>query len=139
MATAHVSRRTFKENLEHVMASVSWPNVKSPRAQRVAAEFMRRTGSKSMDETSFSYDGIQVIADVLERARSTDPEALVDAIKKTNFTDPIMVSADPIRFDEIGENIDAATAMVQILENTPQVVWPRDAAHARLVFPRPKG
>lgn len=128
----------LKENLEHVMAAVPWPNVKSPRTQRVAEEFAKRTGGKGMDETSFSYDGIQVIANVLERARSTDPDALVDAIKKTDFKDPIMVSSGPIRFDEIGENVGAATAMVQILKNKPLVVWPKEAAQAPLVFPRTK-
>jgi branched-chain amino acid transport system substrate-binding protein len=128
----------LKENLEYVMASVPWPNVKSPRTQRVGEEYARRTGGKGMDETSFSYDAIQVIADALERARSTDPDALVEAIRKTSFTDPIMVSAGPIRFDEIGENVGATTAMVQILKNKPLVVWPRDAAQAPLVFPRPK-
>ncbi len=128
----------LKENLEYVMASVPWPNVKSPRTQRVAEEYAKRTGGKSMDETSFSYDAIQVIADALERARSTDPDALVEAIRTTNFTDPIMVSAGPIRFDEIGENVGATTAMVQILKNKPLVVWPREAAQAPPVFPRPK-
>jgi hypothetical protein len=49
-----------------------------------------------------------------------------------------MVSAGPIRFDEIGENVSATTAMVQILKNKPLVVWPRDAAQAPPVFPRPR-
>jgi branched-chain amino acid transport system substrate-binding protein len=91
-----------------------------------------------MDETAFSYDAIQVIADVLERARSTDPAALVDAIRRTSFGDPIMISAGPIRFNESGDNAAATTAMVQILKNKPVVVWPREMAQERMVFPRPK-
>jgi len=128
----------LKENLEHVLVSVPWPNPKSARTQKVGEEFGKRTGGKSMDETAFTYDGIQVAGDVLERARSTDPDALVEAIRKTNFANPIMVSAGPIRFDDGGENLAATTAMVQILKNKPQVVWPKDAAQAQLVFPRPK-
>lgn len=128
----------LKAHLEYVMASVPWPNVKSPRTQKAAEEFMKRTGGKGMDETSFSYDGIQVIADVLERARSVDADALVDAIKKTAFNDPIMVSAGPIRFNDVGENVGATTAMVQIVKNKPLVVWPKDGAQAQPVFPRPK-
>jgi branched-chain amino acid transport system substrate-binding protein len=128
----------LKEHLEYVMASVPWPNPRSSRAQKVADEYWKRTGGKGMDETSFSYDGIQVIADVLERARTTDSDALVDAIKKTNFTDPIMVSSGPIRFNETGENVNATTAMIQILKNKPLVVWPKEGAQAQVVFPRPK-
>ena len=128
----------LKAYLEYVMASVPWPNVKSPRTQKVAEEFAKRTGGKGMDETSFSYDGIQVIADVLERARSVEADALVDAIKKTAFNDPIMVSAGPIRFNDVGENVGATTAMVQIFKSKPLVVWPKDGAQAQPVFPRPK-
>jgi branched-chain amino acid transport system substrate-binding protein len=120
------------------MASVPWPNPKSARTQKVAEEYAKRTGGKGMDETSFSYDGIQVIADALERARASESDALVDAIRKTNLADPIMVSAGPIRFNEIGENVNATTAMVQILKNKPLVVWPKDGAQTQVVFPRPK-
>jgi len=128
----------LKENLEHVMASVPWPNVKSARTQKVGEEYARRTSGKGMDETSFSYDGIQVIADTFERARSTDSDALVDALRKTNLGEPIMLSAGPIRFSESGENVNATTAMVQILKNKPLVVWPKESAQAAPVFPRPK-
>ena len=75
---------------------------------------------------------------MLERARTTDSDALVDAIKKTNFTDPFMVSSGPIRFSETGENVNATTAMIQILKNKPLVVWPKEGAQAQVVFPRPK-
>jgi ABC-type branched-subunit amino acid transport system substrate-binding protein len=128
----------LREHLDYVMVSVPWPNFKSPKMQRVAEEFAKRTGGKSLDETAFSYDGIQVIADVVERARSTDADTLVDAIKNTNFNDPIMVSAGPIRFNESGDNLNAATAMVQILKNKPLIVWPREIAQAPVVFPRPR-
>jgi len=49
-----------------------------------------------------------------------------------------MVSAGPIRFNDVGENVGATTAMVQIVKNEPLVVWPKDGAQAAPVFPRPK-
>ncbi len=128
----------LREHLEYVMVSVPWPNVQSPHTQKVAEEYMKRTGGKSMDETAFTYDAIQVIANVCERAKSTDPDALVEAIKQTNFANPIMISAGPIRFNESGDNVNATTAMVEILKNKPLVVWPKELAQARFVFPRPK-
>jgi ABC-type branched-subunit amino acid transport system substrate-binding protein len=81
---------------------------------------------------------MQIIADVLERAKSTEPDTIVDALKKTSFTGGLMVSTGPVVFNEIGDNPNASTAMIQILGQKPVVVWPRDAAEQKLVFPRPK-
>jgi branched-chain amino acid transport system substrate-binding protein len=130
---------TLKEHLEFVMDNVPWVNFKNPRARQVAEEYGRRSGGKTFDTNSgFSYDGIHVIADVLERAKSTEPDAIVEAMKKTSFTGGLMVSTGPVVFNEIGDNPNASTAMIQILGQKPVVVWPKDAAEQKLVFPRPK-
>jgi branched-chain amino acid transport system substrate-binding protein len=119
--------------------NVPWPNGKNPRTQKVAEEYAKRTGGKNLDTNAgYSYEAIIIMADVLERAKSTDADALVDAIKKTNIKDPLMVSGGPITFNEVGDNPNAATAMIQILGQKPVVVWPRDAAVQKYVFPRPK-
>ena len=70
--------------------------------------------------------------------KAAESNALVDAIRKTSFDDPIMISSGPIRLNEIGENVGAMTAIVQILKNRPLVVWPREMAQAPMVFPRPR-
>lgn len=129
----------LKELIEYVMDCVPWPNFKNPRTRQVAEEYARRSGGKTFDTNSgYSYEAILIIADVLERARSTDPDAVVDAIRKTNLKDPLMVAAGPIVFNEIGDNPNASTAMIQILGQKPVVVWPREAAEQKYVFPRPK-
>jgi branched-chain amino acid transport system substrate-binding protein len=129
----------LKELIEYVMDCVPWPNFKNPRTRQVAEEYARRSGGKTFDTNSgYSYEAILIIADVLERARSTDPDAIVEAIRKTNLKDPLMVAAGPIVFNEIGDNPNASTAMIQILGQKPVVVWPREAAEQKYVFPRPK-
>ncbi len=129
----------LKELIEHVMDSVPWPNHKNPRTQRVAEEYAKRSGGKNFDTNSgYSYEAILVMADVLERAKSTDPDVIVDAIKKTNLKDPLMVSSGPIVFNEVGDNPNVSTAMIQILGQKPVVVWPKDAAAQKFAFPRPK-
>jgi branched-chain amino acid transport system substrate-binding protein len=129
----------LKENLEYVMASNPWPNFKHPKAQKLAEEYLKRSGGKTLDTNSgYSYDGIHVIADVLERAKSTEPDAVVDALRKTSYKDNLMVSTGPIMFNEIGDNPNASPAMIQILKQKPLVVWPKEMALAKLVFPRPK-
>jgi branched-chain amino acid transport system substrate-binding protein len=129
----------LKENLEYVMASNPWPNFKNARTRQVAEEYTKRSGGKTFDTNSgYSYDGMFVLADTLERAKSTDPDTVVDALKKTRFTGGLMVYGGPIMFNEIGDNPNAIPAMIQILGQKPVVVWPKDVAAEKLVFPRPK-
>ena len=129
----------LKEHLEYVMDSVPWPNFKNPRARKLAEDYLKRSGGKTLDTNSgYSYDGMLIIADVLERAKSTDPDTIVDAIKKTRFTANLMVSTGPVVFNELGDNPNASTALIQILGQKPVVVWPKEAAEQKAVFPRPK-
>jgi branched-chain amino acid transport system substrate-binding protein len=125
--------------IEHVMDNVPWPNFKNPETRRVAEAYAKRSAGKTFDTNSgYSYEAILVLADVFERAKSTDPDTVVQAIKTTSFKNPLMVSAGPVQFDDVGDNANASTAMIQILHGRPAVVYPKDAAEAKFVFPRPK-
>jgi branched-chain amino acid transport system substrate-binding protein len=125
--------------IEHVMDAVPWPNYVNPRTQRIAAEFAKRSNGRTFDTSgAYTYEAMLVIADVLERARSIDPDALVAAIKKTSFAGGITVASGPVVFNEIGDNPNASTSLIQVLGQRPRVVWPKDAAEQRFVFPRPK-
>jgi branched-chain amino acid transport system substrate-binding protein len=129
----------LKELIEGVMDPVPWPNYRNPRTERAAAEYVKRSNGKSFDTNSgYSYEAVIVMADVFERAKSTEADAVVDAIRKTRFTDNLMVATGPVIFNEIGDNPNASTAMIQILGGKPVVVWPREAAAQKYVFPRPR-
>jgi branched-chain amino acid transport system substrate-binding protein len=130
----------LKEDLEYVLDSVPWPNFKNPRTKTVAEEYLKRSGGKTFDTNSgYSYDGMFVIADILERAaKLDDPDAIVEAMKKTNYTGGLMQYGGPIHFNEIGDNPNAIPTMIQILGQKPVAVWPKDAALQKFVFPRPK-
>jgi hypothetical protein len=80
-----------------------------------------------------------LIADFLERAKSTNADTIVEAIKKTNYAAGLMQYAGPVVFNEIGDNSNAIPTMIQILGQKPVAVWPREAALQKFVFPRPKG
>jgi branched-chain amino acid transport system substrate-binding protein len=142
----------LKEQVEFVMDNVPWPNFKNAKTRQVAEEYAKRTvdaanpRGKTFDTNSvFSYDGMTLIADVLERAGRDglrldkwDPDAVVEAIKKSRFTGGLAVSTGPVVFNETGDNPNASTALIQILGQKPVVVWPKDAAEQKLVLPRPK-
>jgi branched-chain amino acid transport system substrate-binding protein len=129
----------LKDDLEYVMSSLPWANFKDPRTQKVAQDYLKRSGGKTFDTNSgYSYDGMMLIADVLERAKSTDPDAIVEALRKSSWTGGLMQYAGPVTFNELGDNPNAVTTMVQILGGKPVAVWPREAALQKFVFPRPK-
>jgi branched-chain amino acid transport system substrate-binding protein len=130
----------LKEDVEYVMVSNPWANFKNPKTNQVAEEYRKRSNGKTFDTNSgYSYDAVHLIADVLERAASVDdPDAIVDAIKKSSFGGGLMQYAGPIVFNDLGDNPNAVTTMTQILGQKAVAVWPRDAALAKLVFPRPK-
>ena len=129
----------LKQDLEYVMASVPWPNFKNPRTVGVAEEYRKRAAGKTFDTNSgYSYDGMFVIADVLERAKSTEADAIVEALKKTNYSAGLMQYGGPIVFNEIGDNPNAIPTMIEILGQKPVAVWPKEAALQKFVFPRPK-
>jgi len=129
----------LKDDLEYVLNSTPWANFKNPRTQKVAEEYLKRSGGKTFDTNSgYSYDAVSLIADVLERAKSTDPDAIVDAIRKSNWTAGLMQYAGPVIFNELGDNPNAVTTLLQILGQKPVAVWPKEAALQKFVFPRPK-
>ncbi|HKC07199.1 MAG TPA: ABC transporter substrate-binding protein [Methylomirabilota bacterium] len=129
----------LKEDLDYVMSSLPWANFKNPRTQAVAADYLKRSNGKTFDTNSgYSYDGMMLIADVLERAKSTDPDAIVEALRTSNWSGGLMQYAGPVVFNEIGDNPNAVTTMIQILAGKPVAVWPREAAVSKFVFPRPK-
>jgi len=131
--------KQLKELIEYVMDAAPWPNYKSPLVQKVAAEFAKRSNGRHFDASgAYTYEAVQVIGDVLERAAATDPDAIVAAIKKTNFTGGVTIGNGPVVFNDIGDNPNASTALVQILNQKPRVVWPREFAEEKFVFPRPK-
>jgi branched-chain amino acid transport system substrate-binding protein len=130
----------LKEDLEYVLTSVPWANFKNPKTNAVAADYRKRSGGKTFDTNSgYSYDAVFVIADILERATSlTDPDAIADAMKSTNFSGGLMQYGGPVAFNELGDNGNAIPTMIQILNQKPVAVWPKDAALQSFVFPRPK-
>ena len=129
--------RTLGKLAEFTMANAPWYNPKSPLTAKVAADYEKRFGDQLTTESAWAYQGVMVIADILERAGSTDPDTFVEAARKTNIKDHI-TSGGPIQFDEHGDNTGASTAMVQIRGARARVVFPKEMAELKVVYPIPK-
>ncbi len=129
--------RTLGKLAEHTLANAPWYNPRSSLTQMVAADYEKRYGDPLTTESAWAYQGVMTIADILERARTTDPDTFVEVARKTNIKEHV-ISSGPIQFDERGDNIGASTAMVQIRDGRPRVVYPKLMAEIPVVYPIPK-
>ena len=130
--------RDMKVLADYVMDNVPWYNPIGKMYKEVNAAFSKKYPGKYIDTNSgYAYLGVLVIADALERAKSTKAEDIVAALKKTYLKQDLMVGL-AVAFDERGDNINADTAMIQTLGGSIKVVMPTKASEAKYVFPMPK-
>ncbi len=118
-----------------------WPNPQSPVYQRATRIYKNRYGQNIDSNSGYAFLAIQVMADALERAGSTKAGALVKALRATDFKHPLMVGG-PVKFAPNGDNLNATTAMLQVLPNPDvhqrvKIVLPETFAQAKWVFPVP--
>jgi branched-chain amino acid transport system substrate-binding protein len=127
----------------YVMVNVPWINPNSPVYQQANAAFQKAHNRYLDTNSGYAYAGVQVIADVIERAGSTDPEKILAATRQTNFKDHPVVGG-PIQFDEKGDNTGALTALIQVqpdddLLKRVKIVAPKEFAQSdKIVFPAPQ-
>jgi len=84
-------------------------------------------------------DCLQVLADAINRAASTKPQALRRALLATDVPGAQMVAPrDGVQVDpDTGQNIRARGIIVQLQGGRFRVVWPRDFATAEVRWPAP--
>ncbi|OGP88845.1 MAG: hypothetical protein A2156_07580 [Deltaproteobacteria bacterium RBG_16_48_10] len=122
---------------DYVMDNAPWPNPKSPRFKEINERFAKLYPGKYLDGNSgYGYLAVMVIADALERAKSTKPEALVEALRTMNYRQDIMVGG-AVQFTANGDNRGANTAFMQVLKGEVKVVLPKEFAQADYIFPTP--
>lgn len=121
---------------EYVMDGNYQANPLSPLAKKMLGHYQSLYGHKMPPSAVFAYEPVYVIADALERAKSTDREALRKALAKTNLKKHVLPQG-PIVFDADGQNKNAQIALTQVLGGRIKVVWPEQYAEAKLVFPMP--
>ena len=130
--------RDMKALSDYVMDNVPWYNPAGKLYKQVNAEFSKKYPGKYIDTNSgYAYLGVMVIADALERAKSTKPENIVAALRKTYLKQDLMIGG-AVTFDQKGDNVNADSAVVQIFEGSIKVVLPQKAAEAKYVYPMPK-
>jgi branched-chain amino acid transport system substrate-binding protein len=130
-----------------IFDEVEWnTDVNKPAAKPANEKFKKKYGYDLTGESVDAYVAMYVIADALERAASTEPAKIRDALAATNLTTGpgMVVSYDGVQFDETGQNKNAGIVIVQVanVNGKPDrvTVWPKSARRAGYVpaFPANK-
>jgi len=98
--------------------------------------YKAKTGRDLDDTSARNMQSFLALADALNRAGSTEPEKIRDALTKTDLKpEQLMMGYDGVKFDETGQNILASTYLIQLKDKAYQLVWPDKAAAAKLDWP----
>jgi branched-chain amino acid transport system substrate-binding protein len=98
--------------------------------------FKKKTGFDMDDTSGRNMQATFVLADAIDRAGSTKAEAIQAALQKTDLKpDRLMMGYRGVKFDDTGQNILAATYLIQLQGDKYVAVWPEQSATAKLLLP----
>jgi branched-chain amino acid transport system substrate-binding protein len=120
---------------ENMMDYNHWFNPKSAKAQDMKKR-VEAAGTLFTFEVYLTYNSVMLLADALERAKSTDKDKLIEALTTSTWSTDI-VPYGPTKFVN-GQNQGGKAAALQAQKGDIQVVHPAAFASASAVFPKPK-
>jgi branched-chain amino acid transport system substrate-binding protein len=133
-ASSYKFVKDFPDAAKYIMDCNHWFNPNSAKAQ----ELKKRVEDKGQFftyELYLNYSAVQLVADALERAASTDRAKLTAALESSTFSSPIMPYG-PTKFVN-GQNQGAGPLNTQVLDNDIKAILPPEFANAKAVFPMP--
>ncbi len=110
-----------------------------PLVGKVNELFKKKYGIDMSENAARSFMAPFVLAEAMNRAKSTDPEAVVKALHETNIPgNQTIYPWEGIKFDpQTNQNIYARGTLVQILNQEYVTIWPFDSASKQVVWPFP--
>lgn len=135
--------KTLGKDAEYIISRSVWSEdlmVKKPVAKTVNDMYKAKYGVNMNENSARSFTGMIILADAINRAGKTDPEAIKKAILETQVpAEQLVLAWEGIKFDPSnGQNILGRAVMVQILNGKYQTVWPFEVAAAQIVWPYPE-
>jgi branched-chain amino acid transport system substrate-binding protein len=127
--------KTLGKLADGPLSFVPWydPNKKVSK-QLEAALAQKYPGVNLNTNHIYTFEALMVASDAFKRAKSTDPKALADAIRKTDIKDN--VSTGPgISFNEKGQNDKLKNSAIQNRGGKLVTVAPQGATNAKAEWP----
>jgi branched-chain amino acid transport system substrate-binding protein len=125
---------------DYVFSAASWNNdINCGEVPKIAEAYEKRYGEFLMEHAGEAYVMIWVIADALERAASSEPAKVRDAIVKTNLTKGpgSVMPGCHVEFDDRGWNKHVHPVILQWQKGQLRTVHPESDARVKPVWPVP--
>jgi branched-chain amino acid transport system substrate-binding protein len=102
-----------------------------PAIPTVNALYKAKSGKDLNDNTARQVTAVEVLADAINRAGSTDPDKLQKALIATDVPgDQLIVPWKGVKFDETGQNTEATPVIQQVQGGHYVTIFPFDVAVA---------
>ena len=131
-ASSYKFLKEFPDAANGIIDCNHWFNPKDKRA----AELRKRVEAKGLFftyEVFNTYTAVRLLADAIERAKSSDRAAINNALETSTFADHFMPYG-PTKFVN-GQNQGAQPLMTQVIKGDIRVIVPRDYRQAEPIFP----
>ena len=128
------------KDADYVFSVASWNNdINCSEVSKIAETYEKKYGEFLMEHAGEAYVMIWVSADAIERAASTDPLKVRDAMAKTNLTKGpgSVMPGCHVEFDDNGWNKRVHPVMTQWQNGKLRCVAPESDARVKPVFPIP--
>jgi len=128
------------KDADYVFSAASWNNdINCVDVSRIADSYEKRYGEFLMEHAGEAYVMMWVIADAIDRAASTDPAKVRDAMAKTNLTKGpgSVMPGCHVEFDDKGWNKNVHPVMVQWQGGKLRCVYPESDARVKPAWPIP--
>jgi branched-chain amino acid transport system substrate-binding protein len=131
-ASSYKFLKEFPDASNGIIDCNHWFNPKDKRS----ADMRKRVEAKGLFfsyEVFMAYTATRLLADAIERAKSTDRAAINEALASSTFSDHIMPYG-PTKFVN-GQNTGARPLMTQVIKGDIRVIIPREYREADPIFP----
>ncbi|MBR0786435.1 ABC transporter substrate-binding protein [Bradyrhizobium iriomotense] len=109
---------------------------KRPMVGKINDLFKAKSGKDLNDNTSRQFMAMIIMADAINRAKSTDGEKIRDALAATEMPgEQTIMPWKRVKFDESGQNNDADPVLLQYVGGKFVTIFPSQAAVADPIWP----
>jgi len=133
---------TLGKDGEYVLSREVWAldlAARNPLIKQVNDLYFERYKANFNGNTARAFTGLMTLANAINRAGSTRPEAIQKALVETNIPgDKLIMPWKGIRFDAAGQNTLGSGIIVQVQDGKYVTVWPFDLASKDVIWPMPK-
>src|SRR5436190_5901168 len=109
-----------------------------PMVGKINDMFKEKSGKDLNDFSSRQFMGLIVMADAINRAKSTDGDKIREALVATDMPgEQTIMPWKRVKFDEMGQNNDADPVLLQYVAHQFVTIFPTQAAVSEAIWPMP--